>query len=302
MSKMIEFVNFIEKDSSNIIQKWINRPYVDSILSTYHMCHETFETHFAPKIISCCNNHLKGKGGEENYPIMNVLMIFFHSKVRYTDIEQLYNALRREYNRVIVEQSHFNELFDEINDAFDENISRIFKEIASYNDSLDSKGFLNIDTHIQKLKATSDVISQTEFEASQDMLDDLEEYEGMLLDSIEHNSTLSEDLVSKIILVFEQYGKILAEETTFLTLSDAFFKLSYSIQNSNISDIDTINVKMIEEYISTLCDELYKWRNQLKNGIIIEDNKSLISNLAFLENMFLPQTESTTADDALEWF
>ena len=58
---------------------------------------------------------------------------------------------------------------------------------------------------------------------------------------------------------------------------------------------------MIQEYIVILADELSHWRVSLAEGTVVEDSKSLISNLEFLTRLFQPQSAVPESED-LEWF
>ncbi len=299
MELTARYIATLHEHKEELLSRWIARDDIQKLLKRFHIHPGFFKVHFANRMFECSCDTILDNRSEREYPIIAVFMIFFHfEKVSYSDMAILYESLRREFLRELINDHQFDPLFDAVNDAFNSNISYIIEEITRHNsaarcpkDMPESLPGVRLD----------DVVTSVEVHFEQEDLDDLQDFEGMLLESFDASQALNETMVEKLSQVLDQYARLLSNDVNFLKLSDAFLLSSQTIATCDVNAIQDEQSRMIQEYIVILADELSHWRVSLAEGTVVEDSKSLISNLEFLTRLFQPQSAVPESED-LEWF
>ncbi len=294
------YIKTVREHKEEIMTRWLASETMQSLLQKFHIHPGFFKAHFATRMFECSCETILDYRSEREYPIMAVFMIFFHfDKVSYSDMAKLYESLRREFLRELIRDHQFDPLFDAINDAFSSNISYIVDEITRHN--------LDVHCHRSTFEPRinvmpDDVVTSLAVHFDQEDLDDLQDFEGMLLESFDAGEGISQSIIEKLSQVFDRYARLLSNDVHFLKLSDTFLLSSQTIAACDVNLLQDEQRHMIQEYIVILADELAHWRSSLAEGVVIEDSKSLISNLEFLTRLFQPQQDVLSESDDLEWF
>ncbi|MBN2896927.1 MAG: hypothetical protein JXK05_13665 [Campylobacterales bacterium] len=295
MTALQAYIDELKAREEEITHLWLARPAVGALLQRYHIDSGFFARHFARRMFACAVGTIEGSKSEQSYPILYVFMLFFYMhKIRYAEILQLYNDLRRELVRVLMHEERYRALFDWVNDALDQNIDLIIEEVSAIR--YDQAEITEVMPQLREVSGNVEV--SLDFE----MLDDLQENEGILLDAVAEAQRFDTELSSKMVALFEQYARLLQENIAFLKLSDAFIYAAHSIAQSSVDVIGQEQFEMIREYLTILCDELAAWREALGQGHIIEDTQSLISNLEFFARLFQPTPTAEAYEEEMEWF
>ncbi len=308
MTELIErYISVINRDEEQILQRWSTHASVAAMLTRFGIPPSFFLRYFGTKMVSNCVRSIQGSGSERRYPIMYAFMLFFHLRhISQAEMALLYSTLRREFIRPLVHDATFAPLFDRINDAFDLNIEYIFEEVNAIRKEpyAEARALTCKCATVSGLETLQlrDVVKRIEVRFDLDHLEDLQENEGILLDTIDSATSITVDLIEKMATLFEQYAKFLQEDVAFMKLSDAFSFTARTISAATHLEYSDETFAMIKEYLAILCDELSHWRAALIEGNMIEDNKSLISNLEFFAQLFVSQETASVEEAEMEWF
>lgn len=295
MTVLERYIKELKEREEEITRLWLARPAVGTLLGRFHIDPVFFAKYFARRIFECAVGTIEGSRSEKSYPIIYVFMLFFHMhRIRYAEVLQLYNDLRRELMRVLMHEEAYHELFDMVNDALDRNIDSIIEEASAIRRDQAQR--------VEEAPQLREVSTNIDVSLDLDMLDDLQENEGLLLDAVAEAQQLDAELTAKMVALFEQYARLLQENVAFLKLSDAFIYAAQTIAQSSADAIGHEQFEMIREYLTILCDELAAWREALGQGRIIEDTQSLISNLEFFARLFQPTPVVEACEEEMEWF
>ena len=322
MTHLLKHIALLERDSQLILDHWIDDETVKRMLCQNGLKTAFFKERFASKVIEYALGVIENKNELGQCPVIGVMLILFKKKnIPLSDVfiicVNLKNTLLHYFNDKNLLSS---ELLKELNLLMDHNFEGVIREYADlyYHDIYKVRhcGIENtqedkteeLDELPVYLSVSSDITSAkvylTETEVDMDMVAELDELERESIDAMEMSESLNTEILSDVIKLFEHYSKILNGALEFDELVYTLTVLLDMLRKTQIDLVDDLTQKTVVIYLRAVISDLQSWRMSVFITQEAEDihylDKTLLSSIAQLQIMLMPQEETST--DEIEFF
>lgn len=295
----------------DLLELWISQESVRTILHQYKIPQEFFSRYFGIKIIDYAFDVLRGDYPLGNCPIIGVMLVYFEKKnFALEDVFELCSNLKNCMLECALNHEILtNTTIHEISLLMDKNLKGVIHEYMNIyfnkqpkqlscdvNPVSMEKIFIDNISLSKKAFTTSALQYLQEIEVDFELLDELNEIEEETFSSMDLSETITQAAYNEVIVLFEDYVKVLNQLVEFKEISSSLQMLIDLLQSTTPEGIGQENIGVIAIYIKAIISDLSMWRKSVFVDQNAEDihylDKTLLSSITQLQIMLSEQDDT----------
>lgn len=305
------YADHLDAAKYDLLELWTTQNSVRVILHNYKIPQEFFSRYFGIKIIDYAFDVLRGDYPLGNCPIIGVMLVYFEKKnFALEDIFELCSNLKNCMLECALNHEILtNATIHEISLMMDKNLKGVIREYmdvyfnqqpqqlsCDVNPLTMEKIFIDNINLPEKAIATSALEYLQEIEVDFELLDELNEIEEETFSSMDLSETITQNAYNEVIVLFEDYVKVLNQLVEFKEISSSLQMLIDLLQSTTPEGIGQENIGVIAIYIKAIISDLSMWRKSVFVDQSAEDihylDKTLLSSITQLQIMLSEQDDT----------
>ncbi len=322
---LLQNIDTIEKNQKNILDSWMQCDIVNHTLTKHGFEVSFFQEKFASKVLEFAISVIKSENKLGSCPVIGVMLLLFKKKnIPLCDIFMICVHLKNTLFIFMHRNALLNEqMIKELSLLMDHNFNGVINEyVALY--YKDTRLPSNIIIDKEEVEVEVEVVEHTdqtavlhtaqttsaedylqEVDIDMEIIAELDELESDALDAIDSRELITQNSLIESANLFEKYAKVLNMMYEFDELSYTLTILKELLNTTQLDTIDESMANMITIYLKAIISDLQSWRMGIFITKEAEDihylDKTLLSSIAQLEVILMPQKESDNGDE-IEFF
>lgn len=308
---LLGLIDVIDQDKDMVLSAWMSCPDVYEVLDYHKIKTDFFARHFGIKVLNYAIGVVKGENKLGNCPVIGAMLMFFDKKnIPLDDVFIICVNLKNTLIAMMLENEMLTlQLFHELSYLIDHNFSGVIREYIHihYDQTVEHRScLLEVSAPSKEINAKNDTCNVMllqelnpsvtpaylyfhEIDLDMGIIDELGDIEHETLDSIDLSDTINVSVYKEIIVLLNDYLKVINQLMEFQELAFTLTMLIDLLNTTSFEAISEENRGVVTIYIKAIIDDLSTWRksvfvNQDAENIHYLD-QTLLSSIAQLQIM-----------------